>query len=140
MNDLKTQMQSDLNKMYDHLIKQGKKSLAESGWYGKAGKSCAYRGEVGAMCAVGCLISDEEYNPKMEGCDARQVLDNFPAAFSFITGYEGWAKQRYAVFLNRVQEHMHDLISEDANFSAQVLDGYKYVADEFGLKVERDNG
>jgi len=28
---------------------------------------CAYRGEEGLMCAVGCLIGDDEYTSGMEG-------------------------------------------------------------------------
>lgn len=42
-----------------HLRRQGRKSLANN--------SCSYRGNDGAMCAIGCLIPDEEYNPAMEG-------------------------------------------------------------------------
>ena len=92
------------------------------------------------MCAVGCLISDEGYNPKMEGLPARQFARFFPAAFPFLARYEDLDKSLYTNFLNRAQDHMHDLIREDADFVAQVLDGYKYVADQFDLKVERDNG
>ena len=29
--------------------------------------SCAYRGEEGTSCAVGCLIPDELYTPSIEG-------------------------------------------------------------------------
>lgn len=31
------------------------------------GGICLYRGPEGRMCAVGCLLSDEEYSPDMEG-------------------------------------------------------------------------
>lgn len=41
-----------------HLIKQGVKSVD--------GPDCMYRGVNGTMCAVGCLISDEEYDIKMD--------------------------------------------------------------------------
>ena len=34
---------------------------------------CAYRGPDGARCAVGWLITDEEYKPEMEGCDVSQL-------------------------------------------------------------------
>ena len=30
------------------------------------GQGCAYRGREGRKCAVGCLISDDEYSPDME--------------------------------------------------------------------------
>ena len=45
----------------DHLLKQGEKS------YGSGG--CLYRSN-GLRCAAGCLIADDEYQPKeMEGED-----------------------------------------------------------------------
>lgn len=42
-----------------NLLMQGDKSLRESG-------GCAYRGKDGKKCAVGWLIPDEEYTPRME--------------------------------------------------------------------------
>lgn len=30
-------------------------------------EQCAYRGGVGRMCAAGCLITDESYQPQIEG-------------------------------------------------------------------------
>lgn len=47
----------------DHLIKQGKPAMQGSG----KDRQCAYRGEEGTKCAVGCLIKDEFYNPLFEG-------------------------------------------------------------------------
>jgi hypothetical protein len=45
----------------DHLLKQGVRSFdANSG-------GCRYRDDNGNKCAAGCLISDDEYNPSMEG-------------------------------------------------------------------------
>lgn len=42
-----------------HLARQGRKSMYE--------KECRYRGPGNTMCAVGCLIKDNEYYPAMEG-------------------------------------------------------------------------
>jgi len=47
--------------VYTFLSKQGKQSLL-----GESGR-CAYRGDSGAKCAVGCLIKDEHYSTKIEG-------------------------------------------------------------------------
>ena len=47
-----------------HLRKQGDASLNASG-------KCAYRGEGGTACAVGCLIPDELYDPRIESCTTR---------------------------------------------------------------------
>ena len=54
--------QQVFDKVARHLLKQNKKSLIQSG----AGATCAYRGNDGLMCAVGCLIPDDQYNPGME--------------------------------------------------------------------------
>lgn len=46
-------------KVKAHLLNQNKRSRNENGL-------CAYRGENGAMCAVGCLIDDAQYHPRLE--------------------------------------------------------------------------
>lgn len=48
------------DEMVSHLREQGGRSRLEHE------AQCAYRGTDGDMCAVGCLISDEEYCPTME--------------------------------------------------------------------------
>ncbi|MGQ7794435.1 hypothetical protein ACUN0C_18675 [Faunimonas sp. B44] len=57
-----------------HLFKQGKQA--------KFG-GCVYRGPEGTKCAVGCLIPDELYSPKLEGRSVfslpQRVLDQLPA-------------------------------------------------------------
>jgi len=49
-----------LNIVEEHLLKQNRHALNSKG-------ACSYRALDGTKCAVGCLISDEEYSPKMEG-------------------------------------------------------------------------
>ena len=51
--------QAVFDKVVKHLLTQKRRS--------KDKKRCAYRGEDGAMCAVGCLISDKAYDPEIEG-------------------------------------------------------------------------
>ena len=46
-------------KIYQHLKQQGKVAVNSYG-------SCVYRSPDGSKCAVGCLITDEAYDPKME--------------------------------------------------------------------------
>ncbi len=53
-----------------HLIKQGKPAVAHSG------QACAYKTADGLRCAVGVLISDEEYEDKMEGKSVYTLLGN----------------------------------------------------------------
>jgi hypothetical protein len=51
-----------------HLRKQNARSLNVSQLTGASG--CAYRGDNGLTCAVGCLIPDELYSPFIEGSSA----------------------------------------------------------------------
>lgn len=48
------------NHVIEHLRKQGTKSLVHHE------DMCAYRGDGGTMCAVGCLITDDEYSSSFE--------------------------------------------------------------------------
>ena len=50
------------NKVEAHLLAQGEKSMS-----GYSRDECAYRGEGGVQCAVGCLIKDEFYHKDLEG-------------------------------------------------------------------------
>ena len=64
--------QEIFNKVAVHLIKQNKRSVI----YDDNGDDfCRYRSEDGAMCAVGCLISDEEYLPEMEGESVGAIIN-----------------------------------------------------------------
>jgi len=49
-------LQQIFDKTASHLLKQGTQSVLEDD------DTCAYRGQDGLMCAVGCLISDDAYN------------------------------------------------------------------------------
>lgn len=56
-------LQNTFNTVSAHLLNQNERSLAD--YHSKQG--CAYRGENGLKCAVGALITDEFYLPKLEG-------------------------------------------------------------------------
>lgn len=55
--------QEVFTKVATHLLTQGKKSEATMP---DKHSECMYRGDGGASCAVGCLISDEAYDSKLE--------------------------------------------------------------------------
>jgi len=65
-------MNMTLQEIYDkvakHLLAQNERSMSDKA------QGCAYRGENGAMCAIGCLIKDEYYSEAMEGGNIRSVL------------------------------------------------------------------
>lgn len=66
------------NYVVDHLRLQGKQSRGASGLVvGAAGCVCAYRGDEGAMCAVGALITDDEYDREWEGCGVDSLTSEF---------------------------------------------------------------
>lgn len=65
--------QEIFDKVADHLIKQGRKSIREN-----TSRYCMYRGADGTMCAVGCLIPDELYSADMEDLTADDLIKKFP--------------------------------------------------------------
>lgn len=58
------------DKVATHLLAQNEKSIA----YG----TCLYRTDNGLMCAAGCLISDDDYDPSMEDNLIDHVFRNWP--------------------------------------------------------------
>lgn len=52
--------QEVFNEVKDHLLSQKEQSRSENG-------CCAYRGEDGLKCAIGCLLPDELCFPEFEG-------------------------------------------------------------------------
>jgi hypothetical protein len=61
--------QQVFDKVVSHLFIQGSQSM-RSRFAGGKPIQCAYRGEEGKSCAVGCLIADEFYSPALEGARA----------------------------------------------------------------------
>lgn len=58
-------------RMRDHLIKQKHRASNVTNLpNGTVSSFCAYRGQNGTMCAVGCLIDDAHYNAEMERMSA----------------------------------------------------------------------
>jgi hypothetical protein len=55
-----------------HLITQGRRAID--------GHHCRYRAANGDRCAIGALISDEAYNPAMEGAAVRGICRDLPVA------------------------------------------------------------
>lgn len=60
-----TTLQDVHNHITDHLLKQGKPAILSEGELSPP--QCRYRGPEGTSCAVGCLISDENYKIELEG-------------------------------------------------------------------------
>lgn len=68
--------QEHFDKVANHLLTQNKKALDKTG-------KCVYRAPDGTKCAIGCLIPDELYSPKLE---SRLVFqDIFDPIFGHLT-------------------------------------------------------
>jgi hypothetical protein len=72
--DDKKALQNIYNRVRDHLLAQGERSMRTVRGYGTL---CAYRGDDGRKCAVGALISNEAYSIDLEtrgACDGGVVM------------------------------------------------------------------
>ena len=120
--------QEIFDKVYRHLLTQNAKSMR----FGlRNGKQCAYRGDDGLKCAIGCLIPDDKYDPIIEG-----------AAPCFIAGFKDASinalaeilisvgiETRDFIFVRRLQ-YIHDSVSPE-----RWRDALAAYADEKGLAI-----
>jgi hypothetical protein len=94
----------DYQKTFDavlaHLRKQGKRAID--------GESCMYRTEDGLKCAIGCLIPDDKYDPKMDEFNytVRNVLilQSIPG----IGDFDSAENSEEIDFLYELQRQLHD--------------------------------
>jgi hypothetical protein len=73
-------MWTDPQEIYDrvrnHLLNQKKPAMSGEGF-------CAYRGNEGTMCAIGCLMDDSFYSERYEGCGVKELPEE---AISYLGG------------------------------------------------------
>lgn len=67
-------LQGAFNRVTRHLLKQKKQSRSSSA----LGEFCAYRGDGGLKCAIGCLIPDTVYSVHMENTTVVVINENYP--------------------------------------------------------------
>ena len=91
-------MRKIFNKVEKHLLKQNVKSANKHG-------GCKYRDQAGRMCAVGCLITDDMYDPYLEGesVDACEVIE----VLNPILGVNEKKREQKLALLRRLQ-YVHD--------------------------------
>ena len=85
----------------DHLQTQNCKALDDR-------TACRYRGPNGTMCAAGCLITDDEYDPQIEGKTVYSVK------ISRISNQLGLVRLLQCVHDNRTVEDWPDALREVA--------------------------
>lgn len=123
--------QEHFDKIVRHLLTQKRRAVAEpyAEYY-----TCRYREfrEDGAnlKCAIGCLIPDEDYDPRMEGMDVACLWRHFPKLQPLLAPGEDligpWNDPWFS--LNARLQRIHDLnMIED--WETRLRD----LAREFGL-------
>lgn len=65
--------QQVFDKVSLHLLQQGKRSSVR--------RKCLYRGPDGLKCAIGCLIDDTHFDPKMENVSVCALMERFDLGF-----------------------------------------------------------
>lgn len=104
-----------------HLFTQGHPAMG-------SGFGCAYRGESGRSCAVGCLIDDEKYSPRMENMCASDVLYGYPG----VVVVEGVDTDRLSIILDKFQS-VHD--ANNWGSADTLRNALASVYDEYGLST-----
>lgn len=76
-NDETHRLQQEMfDRVVAHMRAQGQQSVFR--FEGSASTMCAYRGPDGLKCAIGCLIPDDVYTPRMEGQAVGAIVARFP--------------------------------------------------------------
>lgn len=98
-----------------HLRKQGSKSQE---YYTNGVDQCVYRNSDGKKCAIGCLISDEEYFDDMEG---QPVINLFGQGYlSHLRPYEDLLSRLQAI-------HDENMVSQWEGAFAEVADNFDLI-------------
>jgi hypothetical protein len=131
---LNTEMdaQQIFNYVTYRIWKQARRSIKAGGE--KFTYICAYRGDDGAMCAVGHMIPDQLYDPKMEGPDLGTLL----RANKLSPATNQWLLflKRHKHLLTDLQE-AHDFMYPECDrpdFQSKWLDLCQRVAKNHGLE------
>lgn len=120
--------QQIFNKVWDHFIVNENPASVVTREDGTL--KCQYRGSNGAKCAVGIFILDEEYDKKMEGLCATDLLAESHSRLSQLTSAMGW-------FLNRLQSAHDDSALVGRHFHRLMKRDLKELARRYSLKVPR---
>lgn len=92
---------------------------------------CVYRGPNGERCAIGMLIPDDVYDPRIEAFSIALVLNEFPSIRKALGVDEG---QGDRVFLKRLQG-CHDRAQIVPDFHEDIRVRLEKLAAEYDLRV-----
>lgn len=119
-------LQEIFNKVKSHLLTQKVRAQTEDKLSVYGGYFCAYRGDNGTKCAVGCLIADEHYRPE---CEWASVYTGRVQRALIASGVPIGADPRTINLLSRLQA-VHDLKSPEEWDTALTE-----VAQQYGLET-----
>ena len=116
--------QEAFTKMVNHLTKQQGRSFRSDGL-------CMYRSHDGLMCAVGCLIPDEQYVPRMDGMGgvetgAETLAKLYPELFASM-GLQVWQLEH--------MQRVHDFWKPDEDLQPKLAE----LAETWGLQMPHNN-
>jgi hypothetical protein len=113
-----------------HLRQQGVRAVGTC----NAGPTCAYRGQNGTKCAVGVLLPDALYDPRMEGFDIEMLYEDFPKVIEHFSNVNmALLRELQCVHDNYLPDEASEIT---ANFERQA----QLVAAEFGLTYTAPEG
>lgn len=115
-------MQKAYEKIRAHLIEQGKPAM------NPMTGGCFYRAEGGLKCAVGCLISDDAYEPSLEDCTP--LMDNVTYALK----QSGWDFTLGELQFLRAMQEQHDAWRGMTGLN-DVIYGIDQLAKRYKLEV-----
>ena len=113
--------QEVFNHVIKHLVTQGQRC------YSNHDEICLYHSPEGMSCAVGCLMSDEEYHPDMEGADVSDIIRTFDQV--------KWMDD-YVYLLGDLQD-LHDeerTWNDEGGLSTIGLKDVQFIAENHNLK------
>lgn len=112
--------QEVFDKVLNHLLKQGRKSVDSDG-------RCLYRAPNGDKCAIGCLIPDELYTPELEGNGANMPIieDVLHKIYPDVTDED-------VLFLLDLQD-LHDTGMISCSFRDHIYNEMQIIADAYDL-------
>ena len=87
-----------------HLLNQLGSAMSSTG-------ECCYRASDGRMCAIGCLIPDDRYDPGIEGYSVFENQDVWDALPSNVREIEG--VRSLLSDLQRTHDNLHNFTHED---------------------------
>lgn len=111
-----------------HLIKQGRPSKVRKDYT----DMCLYRGPRGTSCAVGCLMTEDEYDPEMEHNSVTH-LDEFEKGRAFL---KRMGEENKGLLRDLQEVHDYQMINDRGRFYLRDLKAdLRRVAHNHELKV-----